>query len=165
MTEMFLGQIMIVSFNFAPRWWAQCDGQVMQIEQNQALFALLGTTYGGDGRTTFALPDLRGRVPLHFGNSHTQGERSGEENHTLITNEMPAHFHGVSASNAAPNQALPTGNMWANAAGAYSSSSPDCTMNPASIGNAGGSQPHTNLQPFLVVNFVIALMGIFPSRN
>jgi microcystin-dependent protein len=165
MSNPFLSEIKIVSFNFAPRGWAQCNGQLLPINQNQALFSLLGTTYGGNGQTNFALPNLQGRIPIHMGNGHTQGESSGEENHTLTTSEMAAHTHPVSASNADPNQGLPTGNMWANGAGAYSSASPDSSMNPASISNAGGSQPHNNLQPFLVLNFVIALQGIFPSRN
>ena len=165
MSEPFLSEIKIVSFNFAPKGWALCNGQLLPINQNQALFSLLGTTYGGDGRVNFALPNLQGRIPIYFGNGHTLGETSGEENHTLILSEMPAHAHPVSASNANPNQGLPTGNMWANGAGAYSSSSPDSSMNPASISSAGGSQPHTNVQPFLVLNFIIALVGIFPSRN
>ena len=164
MSEPFLSEIKIVSFNFPPRGWALCNGQLLPINQNQALFALLGTTYGGDGRVNFALPDLRGRIPIHFG-SHTLGERGGEENHTLIASEMSAHTHTFSASNAAPNQGTPAGNMWASNSGAYSSAPPDSSMNPASIANVGGSQPHTNTQPFLVLNFIIALQGIFPSQN
>ena len=164
MSEPFLSEIKIVSFNFAPKGWALCNGQLLPINQNQALFALLGTTYGGDGRVNFALPDLRGRIPIHFDSFHTLGQRAGEENHTLISNEMAAHTHPVSASNADPNQGLPTGNIWANGSEAYSSSAPDGSMNPASIGGAGGSQPHANLQPYLVMNFVIALQGIFPSQ-
>lgn len=165
MSEPFLSEIRIVSFGFAPKGWALCNGQLLPINQNQALFALLGTTYGGDGQVNFALPNLQGRIPIHFGNGHTLGESSGEENHTLNSNEFPTHIHAVSASSADPNQGLPTGNMWANGAGAYSNSMPDSTMNPASIGSSGGSQPHTNMQPYLVVNFIIALQGIFPSRN
>ena len=164
MSDPFLSEIKIVSFGFAPRGWALCNGQLLPINQNQALFSLLGTTYGGDGRVNFALPDLRGRIPIHFGNGHTLGERAGEENHTLIITEMASHPHPVAASNADPNQGLPTGNMWAKGAGAYSSAS-NTSMNPASISNAGGSQPHTNVQPFLVLNFIIALQGIFPSQN
>jgi microcystin-dependent protein len=165
MSEPFLSEIKIVSFNFAPRGWALCNGQLLPINQNQALFSLLGTTYGGNGQTNFALPDLRGRIPIHFGNGHVLGERAGEESHTLIMSEMAAHVHPVSASNADPNQGLPTGNMWAKGAGAYSSVAPNTSMNPASISNAGGSQPHTNMQPYLVLNFIIALIGIFPSQN
>ena len=165
MSEQFLSEIRIVSFNFAPKGWAQCNGQLLPINQNPALFSLLGTTYGGDGRVNFALPNLQGRVPIHSGVGYTLGEISGQENHTVIMSEMPNHVHPVSASNATPNQGLPTGNMWASASGAYSSASPDSSMNPASISNTGGSQPHTNLQPFLVLNFIIALQGIFPSQN
>ena len=165
MSEPFLGEIKIVSFGFAPRGWALCNGQLLPINTNQALFSLLGTTYGGDGRVNFALPDLRGRIPIHMGNGQVLGERAGEENHTLIISEMAAHAHPVSASSADPTQGLPTGNMWANGAGAYSSATSTTSMNPASISNAGGSQPHTNMQPYLVLNFIIALVGIFPSQN
>jgi len=164
MTEPFLSEIKIVSFNFAPKGWALCNGQLLPINQNQALFSLLGTTYGGDGRVNFALPDLRGRIPIHFG-SHTLGERGGEENHTLNIQEMTTHSHTFSANNATPTQGSPAGNMWASNSGAYSSAAPDAAMNPASISNAGGSQPHANIQPYLVLNFIIALQGIFPSRN
>src|SRR5512142_2583241 len=160
MSEPFLSEIKIVSFNFAPRGWALCNGQILPINQNQALFALLGTTYGGDGRVNFALPNLQGRIPIHFGNGHTLGEMAGEENHTLSSSEMPTHVHPVSASSADPDQGLPTGNMWANGSGAYSSATPDSSMNPASISTAGGSQPHPNMQPYLVLNFIIALQGI-----
>jgi microcystin-dependent protein len=165
MSEPFLSEIKIVSFNFAPKGWALCNGQLLPINQNQALFSLLGTTYGGDGRVNFALPNLQGRIPIHFGSGHILGEVGGEENHTLIASEMPAHTHTFSASNATPNQGTPAGNMWASNSGAYSSASTDSSMNPASISSAGGSQPHANLQPFLVLNFIIALQGIFPSRN
>jgi microcystin-dependent protein len=164
MSEPFLSEIRIVSFNFAPKGWALCNGQLLPINQNQALFSLLGTTYGGNGQTTFALPNLQGRVPIHFGN-HVQGEAGGEENHTLNAQEMPLHTHTLSASSAAPNQGTIAENMWASNSGAYSSASPDSSMNTASIGSAGGSQPHTNVQPYLVLNFIIALQGIFPSRN
>jgi len=165
MSEPFLSEVKIVSFNFAPRGWALCNGQLLPINQNQALFSLLGTTYGGDGRVNFALPNLQGSIPIHFGNGHDLGERGGEENHTLPNSEMAEHTHTFGASNAAPNQGLPTGNMWASNSGAYSSASPDSSMNPASISSAGGNQPHTNMQPYLVLNFIIALQGIFPSQN
>jgi microcystin-dependent protein len=164
MSEPYIAEIKIVSFNFAPKGYALCNGQLLPINQNQALFSLLGTTYGGNGQTTFALPNLQGRVPIHFG-SHTLGEASGQENVTLNISQLPAHNHLVSASNANPDQGSPAGNMWAGNTGAYSSASPDSSMNPASISSAGGSQPHTNMQPYLVMNFVIALQGIFPSRN
>jgi microcystin-dependent protein len=165
MSQPFLSEIRIVSFNFAPRGWALCNGQLLPINQNQALFSLLGTTYGGDGRVNFALPNLQSRIPIHFGNGHTLGEIDGQESHTLIASEMPSHTHTFSASNATPNQGTPAGNMWASNTGAYSNASPDSSMNPASISNIGGNQPHTNLQPYLVLNFIIALVGIFPSRN
>jgi microcystin-dependent protein len=165
MSEPYLSEIKIISWNFPPKGWAFCNGQLLPINQNQALFSLLGTTYGGDGQTTFALPNMQGRVPIHFGNGHVLGERSGEENHTLNISEMASHIHGVSANDSAPNQGLPTGNMWASGTGAYSSASPDSSMNPASISATGGSQPHTNIQPYLVLNFIIALQGIFPSQN
>jgi microcystin-dependent protein len=165
MSEPFLSEIKIVSFNFAPKGWALCNGQLLPINQNQALFSLLGTTYGGNGQTTFALPDLRGRIPIHFGQSFTLGQVGGQEAHTLTMQEMAAHSHIFSASDAAPNQGSPAGNIWANNSSAYSSASPDVAMNAASISNAGGSQPHVNVQPFLVLNFIIALQGIFPSRN
>lgn len=165
MSTPFLSEIKIVSFNFPPKGWALCNGQLLPINQNQALFALLGTTYGGDGRVNFALPNLQGRIPIHSGNGHILGENGGEENHTLTISEIPSHIHPVSASSADPNQGLPTGNIWANGAGAYSGASPDSSMNPASISSAGGSQPHPNLQPYLVLNFIIALQGIFPSQN
>lgn len=165
MSEPFLSEIKVVSFNFPPKGWALCNGQLLPINQNQALFSLLGTTYGGDGRVNFALPDLRGRIPIHFGSGHTLGERAGQESHTLTMQEMAQHSHTFSASNASPNQGSPSGNMWASNTGAYSSAAPDAVMNPASISNAGGSQPHTNLQPYLVLNFIIALQGIFPSQN
>jgi microcystin-dependent protein len=165
MSEPFLSEIKIVSFNFAPKGWALCNGQLLPINQNQALFSLLGTTYGGDGRVNFALPNLQGRIPIHVGNGHTLGEIGGAENHTLIAPEMSEHTHTFSASSAVPNQGTPAGNMWANNSGAYSSAPPDSSMNPASISSAGGNQPHTNVQPYLVLNFIIALQGIFPSQN
>jgi microcystin-dependent protein len=164
MTTPFIGEIRIVSFNFAPKGWALCNGQLLPINQNQALFSILGTTYGGNGQTNFALPNFQGRAPMHFGNGFTLGQISGEENHTLIITEMATHNHLVSASSAAPDVGTMANNSWAANPGAYGSTV-TTTMNPASIGNAGGSQPHNNMQPYLVLNFVIALQGIFPSRN
>lgn len=159
MAEPFIGEIRCFGFNFAPTGWAQCDGQLLAIAQNTALFSLLGTTYGGNGQTTFALPDLRGRVGMHFGNNHVLGERAGEEAHTLLTNEMPAHAHGIGAG-ADQNTNRPA-NAVAARGGVYTNSR-NGSMSPTD--NAGGSQPHNNLQPYLVLNYCIALQGIFPSR-
>ena len=161
----YLGEVKIISWNFAPKGWAFCNGQLLPINQNQALFSLLGTTYGGDGRVNFALPDLRGRVPVHMGGGSIEGQSVGEETHTLIISEMPDHNHLASASSAAPDQGLPTGNEWAALASGYSTASPNTTLAPSAITNVGGSQPHNNMQPYLVLNFVIALQGIFPSQN
>lgn len=174
MAEPFIGQIIMVGFNFAPKSYATCDGQIMSIAQNTALFSLLGTTYGGNGQTTFALPDLRGRTPIHQGNGpgltpRVMGEMSGEENHTLLTTEMPMHNHLASGSSADANNTSPAGNTWANEGTAttnlYVNSAPNAPMNAQAIGTSGGNQPHNNMQPYLVINFCIALQGIFPSRN
>src|SRR5690349_6535740 len=161
----FLGEIKIISWNFAPQGWTFCNGQLMPINQNQALFSILGTTYGGDGRTTFGLPDLRGRAPVHMGAGLTLGERLGEEAHTITMSEMAAHNHMVSASSAAPDQGLATGNEWAALASGYTNQSPDTTFVPTALTNTGGSQPHTNIQPLIVLNFIIAVQGVFPSQN
>ncbi len=157
--------------NFAPRSWAFCDGQLLPIAGNSALFSLLGTVYGGDGRTTFALPDMRGRLPMNFGTGpglspRQIGQRGGTEKVTLIANQMPAHKHAQQGST---DQALtrdPAGKVTADAEFTmYSDSAPNTAMSTEAIGDAGGDQPHTNLMPFLVVNFIIALQGVFPSRN
>ncbi len=163
MGEPFLGELKLLAFNYAPRGWAMCNGQLMQIAQNQALFSLLGTTYGGNGQTTFALPDLRGRVALHVGNGFTQGGKAGEEAHTLSTQEMPAHNHPVLASTAAGNGADPT--ILAAFSDGYGGAANLTAIQPATVTNVGGSQPHENRQPFLVLNWCIALQGIFPSPN
>jgi len=161
----FLGEIRIMSFGFPPKGWAQCNGQLLPINQNQALFSILGTTYGGDGRTTFGLPNLQGRVPFHVGQGLFLGEVGGELTHTITTSEMPAHTHTPAGSSSDADQVSPAGNHWAKgAASAYSATSDD-VMAAQAVGNAGGSQPHENMSPFLVLNFVIALQGIFPSRN
>ncbi len=167
MSTPFLAEIKLVSFNYPPKGWAFCNGQILPINQNQALFSLLGTTYGGDGRVNFALPNLRGRTPLHMGNGFTLGEHGGASSHTLAQNEMPTHIHFVQGSNdnAAGNTA--TGNVYAKAAiPLYSSSAaPAVALNAGAVTSVGGSQPHNNMQPYIVVNFVIALQGIFPSQN
>src|SRR5690349_9759218 len=167
MAEPFLSEIRMMSFGFAPRGWALCNGQLLPINQNQALFSILGTTYGGDGRVNFALPDFRGRVPIHVGNGFTEGEKGGEEFHTVTMNEMPAHNHFPNASNLVDNTNTnaPGGNFPANdPVNAYRTTA-NTTFNPLAITNFGGSQPHENRQPFLVLNFIIALQGIFPSQN
>jgi len=165
MSEPFLGEIKIVSFNFPPKAWAFCNGTLLQISQNQALFSILGTTYGGDGRTTFGLPNLQGRVPFHVGNSIALGEVGGETAHTLNISELPAHAHTPNASSATAAQGSPAGNFWAAQDAAAYDTSGNGSMNPQCIGPTGGSQPHENMSPYLVLNFVIALQGIFPSRN
>jgi microcystin-dependent protein len=165
----YIAEIRIFPFNFAPNGWAQCDGQLMSITQNTALFSLIGTTYGGDGRVTFALPDLRGNVPVYVGQGIVQGARAGEEAHTLLQSEMAAHNHGVQASSTPANAFNPANNLLAASAPGtflfYASSGGQTTLVPSTIASAGQSQPHANMQPYLVLNFCIALQGIFPSRN
>ncbi len=172
MGEPFLSEIRIFSFNYAPRGWAMCNGQLLPINQNQALFSLLGTTYGGNGQTTFALPNLQGRVPNHFGSGHFLGEVGGEVAHTLTMSELPTHTHLLSSNLAVvgasvnATQGAPTGNFWANDGKAhYSTSPPNSAMGAGAVTNVGGSQAHNNMQPYLVLNFCIALVGIFPSQN
>ena len=170
MSEPFLAEIRIASFNFAPKGWALANGQLLPINQNQALFSLLGTTYGGNGQTTFALPDIRGRVPIHAGSGHTLGERAGEENHTLAIAETPTHSHSANATTAQADQnsnsAAPTRMpAQSNFSFLYGPASNFQAMAANTLGNVGGSQPHSNMQPFLVLNFLIALQGIFPSQN
>jgi microcystin-dependent protein len=164
MSDPFIGEIKMVSFNFPPKGWAFCNGQLLPINQNQALFSLLGTMYGGNGQTTFALPDLRGCSPVHVGSGLTQGGKGGETAHALVLTEMPVHTHIAQASSGAPNQGTPANNVWAALPGSYSATA-DSKMNPASDAPVGGGQPHENMQPYLVINFVIALVGIYPSRN
>jgi microcystin-dependent protein len=166
MSTPFLAEIRLFTFNFAPKGWAQCNGQLLLINQNQALFSILGTTYGGNGTTTFALPNLQGRVPCHFGTGFTLGQAGGEETHTLLTTEMPSHTHLPMASSAAgPDQGSPTSNLWSAQAGNIYAAAPNSLMSPAAISQGGGGQPHENRPPFLVLTFCIALQGIFPSRN
>jgi microcystin-dependent protein len=165
MATPFLSEIRIVSFNFPPKGWALCNGQLMPINQNQALFALLGTTYGGDGITTFALPNLQGRMPIHEGAGFTLGQASGEQTHTLLYAEMPLHTHSAVASSSQANTGSAPGNFWANGNQPAYASNANVSLNPATVNNMGGSQPHENMPPYLVLNFCIALQGIFPSQN
>ncbi|MDC5698473.1 tail fiber protein [Intrasporangium calvum] len=168
MTEPFLGEIRLLSFIFAPKGWALCNGQLLPINQNQALFALLGTTYGGDGQVNFALPDLRGRVPIQVGAGHTQGERGGEQAHTLTAAELPTHTHAQQASSASATTGVTgPGVMKASSVGsfAYGSAQNLVPMDSSAIGTVGGTQPHQNMQPYLTISFCIALQGIFPSQN
>jgi microcystin-dependent protein len=164
MAEPFLSEIRIMSFVFAPKGWALCNGQLLPINQNQALFSLLGTTFGGDGRVNFALPDLRGRVPIEVGSGHTLGERGGEQAHTLSISEMSAHNHMVNVLNTNAD-ATPAGNFFAAANAAYQPAPGNTTLAPNTITNVGGSQAHLNMQPFLTLSFCIALQGIFPSAT
>jgi microcystin-dependent protein len=166
MAEPFLSEIRLMSFNFAPKGWAMCNGQLLPINQNQALFSLLGTTFGGDGRVNFALPDLRGRVPIHVGSGHTLGERGGEQAHTLSQSEMPAHTHSLMASSTPGNQAVPLNNVLASPLNlTYRAPDALTTLRPETIASVGGSQAHLNMQPYLTLTFCIALQGIFPSPN
>jgi microcystin-dependent protein len=167
MAEPYLGEIKIVGFDYAPKGWAVCNGQVLAISQNQALFALLGTTFGGDGRTTFALPNLQGRAPVHMGNEVPLGQSAGEEHHTLTIGEMPGHAHPASGTSNGPAAGSPEGNVWATLTATQNpySQAPNATMVANAIRMAGGGQAHANMQPYLVLTFVIALQGIFPSRN
>ena len=171
MAEPFIGEIRLFGFNFAPRGWAMCNGQLLAISQNTALFSLLGTNYGGDGVRTFALPDLRSRVAIHEGQGsglspYTIGEAGGAETVTLTVGQMPSHAHYLKVSGAAATSTTPSGNVLARAtANVYGANSDGSKMHAGTIPVTGGSQPHTNVQPFLAVNFCIALQGIFPSRN
>ena len=171
MSEPFLAEVRMVGFNFAPRGWAFCDGQILPINQNQSLYSLLGTTYGGDGRTSFALPDLRGRTPIHVGRSnggadHTLGQKSGEETHTLSAFEMPQHKHDFKGAVDPGDQPAASGAVLAQSPNfPYHETANLVDMNNAMIANVGGGQAHNNMQPSIAVNFCIALQGLFPSRN
>ena len=163
-----IGEIRMFGGNFAPRNWALCDGQLLPISQNQALFSILGTTYGGDGRTSFALPDIRGRVPIHVGNGHREGQKSGEETHTLAGNEMPQHDHVMYASNDTATAQIPAGNVLARSTATdpiWVNPAPLTNMSSTMVANVGGGQAHDNMMPYLAINFCIALRGLFPSRN
>ena len=169
MSQPFIGQIQSFGFNFAPRGWAFCNGQLLAIAQNTALFSLLGTTYGGNGQTNFALPNLQGRTSMHFGQGpglspYTIGQQAGVETVTLNVSQMPMHNHLVNASSGTKVNATPS-NSNLGGATIYTTAAVDSTLNPLTVGMAGGSQPHQNMQPYLVINWCIALVGIFPSRN
>lgn len=172
MSEPYVGEIRMFAGNFAPRGWAFCDGQLLAISQNDALFSLLGTVYGGDGRTTFGLPDLRGRVPVHVGSGpglspRSWGEKYGQETVTLTTSQMPTHNHDVLASNAVGSQAAPGGAMLASSPTVrlYRPVPTNADFDAAATSSVGGGQSHNNIMPFLCVNFIIALFGIYPSRQ
>ncbi len=165
MAEPFLSEIRIMSFVFAPKGWALANGQLLPINQNQALFSLLGTTFGGDGRVNFALPDLRGRTPIHVGSGHTLGEKGGEQAHTISIAELPTHTHVFNASQANATVPVPTGNVFGTSNNMYAAATNLTSITPATITNTGGSQAHLNMQPFLTLSFCIALQGIFPSPN
>ncbi len=169
MSEPYLGQLLLVSFNYAPRGWALCNGQLMAINANQALFSLLGTTFGGDGRTTFGLPNLQGRNPIMSGAGYTLGQGGGQETHTLILQESPQHTHTLQGTTAAANQPKVLGHLPATTTGNFIPYLPSpggqVPLGNGTISSVGRSQPHENRQPYLVVNWIIALQGIFPSRN
>jgi microcystin-dependent protein len=165
MSEPFVGEVRLMAFDFAPKGWAKCDGQLLSINQNQAIFALMGTNYGGNGQTTFGLPNLRGRVPIHMGPSNQLSTVGGEEAHTLSVSEMPAHVHPLTASSDGADQVLPNGTLLGAFNNGYRGASNLVAIQPATIGNAGGSQAHENRQPFLVLNYCVALSGFFPTRN
>jgi len=168
MAQPFIGEIRPVPYNFAPRNWQLCQGQLLAISQNNALFALFGTTYGGDGVNTFALPDLRGRVPVGQGTGYVMGQRGGAEQVSLVTSQIPIHSHAAFSTDNAGVKTAPSGQLWAtdgSGATAEYDLPPNATMNAAAIGNTGGGQPHENRQPYLTINFIVALFGVFPSRN
>jgi microcystin-dependent protein len=167
MATPYVGEIRIFAGNFAPVGWAFCDGQLMAISQNETLFNLIGTTYGGDGQSTFGLPDLRGRIPIHMGNGFTLAENGGVETVTLTTNQVPVHTHPLLASVQPAGQSNPQGNVLGQSASAdlFITDVTATTLNPSAVGTTGGSQPHTNLQPYLCVSFIISLFGIFPSQT
>lgn len=171
MSEAYIGEIRVFGFDRVPKNWAQCNGQILPIAQNQALFSILGTTYGGNGQTTFALPDLRGTAPIHVGagggGTYSLGQRAGEEAHTLLASEMPAHAHPLIGSGSAADAPSPAGNLLAASSGLNPYAAPGALapLAPGAIDPAGGGQPHANMQPYLVLNVCICLFGIFPSRS
>jgi microcystin-dependent protein len=161
----YIGEIRLFSFDGIPRGWVPCEGQLLPIQQNQALFSLLGTTYGGNGVNNFALPDLRGRVPVHADGTNPLGTATGAATHTLTTNEIPAHTHAVRASTATASSPNLTGNVWAQEANAFGPAASLAAMSGTAISKAGGSQPHDNMQPYLAVSFYIATQGLYPTRS
>ena len=166
MAQPFIGEIRMFAGNFAPAGWMFCDGQLLPISENETLFVLIGTTYGGDGESTFALPNLQSRIPIHFGAGYVLAEQGGVEEVTLTTQQIPAHSHNMVASLDIPTQSNPANNMTGQAATKlYRAGNPSVLLNASSVGVTGGSQPHTNFQPYLCVNFIISLFGIFPQRN
>ena len=165
MSDPYLGEVRMFAFDFAPRNWAKCDGELLPIEQNQALFSILSTTYGGDGRTDFALPDLRGRTPLHKGNGISLGQYDGEEGVALTTTEIPAHTHTAHTASANAGSNDPTDRLLAQTANLYGAASNLVSMASTAIGSTGGGQEHNNMQPYLVINFCISMAGTFPPRN
>jgi microcystin-dependent protein len=163
--DAFLAELRLFSFNFNPKGWALCNGQALPINQNQALFSLLGTTYGGNGQTTFQLPDLRGRVPVHFGSSFTLGEAGGQEVHTVTQSEMPSHTHFLTGTSDNADNINPGANIFASFNAGYAPPNNLVAITPETIGTTGGSQPHENRQPYTVLSYGICLTGIFPSQN
>ena len=166
MSQPFVGEIRMAGFNFPPAGWARCDGSLLPIAENDTLFNLIGTTYGGDGQTTFALPDLRGRMPVHAGNGLTLGQVGGVEQVTLTANQIPSHSHAAQAQNSVGNSASPANSVWANSTLNQFTAGPAASaMNAADVGASGGNQPHDNMMPFTAINFIIALFGIYPTQN
>ncbi|MDD5543532.1 MAG: tail fiber protein [Acidobacteriia bacterium] len=165
MAQPYVGEIRMFAGNFAPSGWMFCEGQLLPISEFETLFNLIGTTYGGDGQSTFALPDLRGRVPVHFGNGFTLAETGGTESVTLTSSQIPSHSHTPLANSSGGSDSA-SGNVWANStAKAYSASATNTTMNAAAVSSSGGSQPHSNFMQYLVVDFIISMFGIFPSQT
>ena len=165
MSQPYIGQLLLAAFNYAPKYYALCNGQTMAINQNQALFSLMGTTFGGNGVQTFALPNLQGRTPVGVGNGINYGEMSGEDSHTLLSAEAPTHTHPLMAASSASTNRPAGATLAGGGANFYTGASSLTAMNAATLASQGGSQPHENRQPFLVMNWCIALTGIFPSRN